>query len=425
MFQRPRPRSARPGGGFRSPARRRLLAVPLALAALLWLGAPLRASAPGVPAPPAPAGSDPARQEIGRLVQEQQQALDLTRVERLLAEAERRAGPSAPRLDGSALRQVLSGGGLPWQPADVARWLLSSLGREVVTATGLLLQLLLLGALAAVLQQLRVGGGEEVADLAQLAVHLVLFLIAAAQLTLLMQTVRSMVQDVHDWLLALLPVLMALLVGTANVATATLAHPALLFVVTLLADVLDRLVLPLLFLSAVVGMVGRMGERFQLTGFAGFLRELAVLALGLIFALFLGVVSVQGIGGAVADGAALRAAKFSAKAFIPVVGGMFSDAVELVLTSALLLRNGLGLVGMAGVFLVAALPILKLVAVSLALRFGQAVIEPWGAGALPGILGHLATSAVWFAVAAGTAALAAILGLGILLGSANLSLLFR
>ncbi|MDI3299474.1 MAG: hypothetical protein QJR08_09935 [Bacillota bacterium] len=389
----------------------------LALAALPLAPAPARAAA-------APA-SGPLQTEVDRLVQEQRQALDLTSVERLLADAEQRAGPAAPRLDAAALRRLLGGGGLPWSPAQIARWLLGAFGQEVGASAGLLLELLLLGALAAVLDQLRLGAGEELAGLAQLAVHLVLFLIAAAQLTLLMQTVRSVVQGVHDWLLALLPVLMALLVGTANVVTASLVHPALLFVVTLLADVLDRLVLPLLFLSAVAGMVGRMSERFRLSGFAGFLRDLAVLALGLLFALFLGVVTVQGIGGAIADGTALRAAKFSAKAFIPVVGGMFSDAFELVLTSTLLLRNGLGLLGVIGVLLLAALPILKLVAVGLAFRFGQAVIEPWGAGSLAGTLGHLATSAVWFAVAAGTAVMAAILGLAILLGAANLSLLFR
>lgn len=409
-------------GSAPDPARRRLrraLAAAALLAAVLF-PPPARAAA----APPA-GGPGGVQAEVQQLVQEQRQALDLTSVDRLLRQAEERAGPAAPRLDGQAVGRLLAGGGLPWSAAQVASWLVGAFGREVGASAGLLLELLLLGALSALLDQLRLGGGEEVAGLAQLAVQLVLFLVAAAQLTLLMQTVRTVVQDVHDWLLALLPVMMALLVGSANVVTASLVHPALLFVVTLLADALDRLVLPLLFLSAVAGMVGRMSERFRLTGFAGFLRDLAVLALGLLFALFLGVVTVQGIGGAIADGTALRAAKFSAKAFIPVVGGMFSDAFELVLTSTLLLRNGLGLLGVAGVLLVAALPIVKLVVVSLAFRFGQAVIEPWGGGPLAATLGHLSGTAVWFAVAAGTAVMAAILGLAVLLGAANLSLLFR
>lgn len=52
----------------------------------------------------------------------------------------------------------------------------------------------------------------------------------------------------------------------------------------------------------------------------------------------LGVISLQGTASAVADGVAIRTAKFVTGNFIPVVGRMFTDAADTVLTASLLLK---------------------------------------------------------------------------------------
>ena len=46
----------------------------------------------------------------------------------------------------------------------------------------------------------------------------------------------------------------------------------------------------------------------------------------------------------------MRTAKFLSGTFIPVVGGMFADAVEVVIGSALILKNAVGLLGVLAIF---------------------------------------------------------------------------
>ena len=67
--------------------------------------------------------------------------------------------------------------------------------------------------------------------------------------------------------------------------------------------------------------------------------------LGLFFTIFLGVISVQGASAAVTDGITLKTAKFITGNFIPVIGRMFSDATDTVISASVLLKNTVGIAG--------------------------------------------------------------------------------
>ena len=60
---------------------------------------------------------------------------------------------------------------------------------------------------------------------------------------------------------------------------------------------------------------------------------------------FLSVVSIQGTATAVADGVAIKTAKFVTGNFIPVVGRMFTDAADTVISASVILKNTIGLAG--------------------------------------------------------------------------------
>ena len=61
--------------------------------------------------------------------------------------------------------------------------------------------------------------------------------------------------------------------------------------------------------------------------------------LSVFFNDFLGVLSVQGTATAVADGIAVKTAKFVTGNFIPVVGRMFTEAADTVISASGLLKT--------------------------------------------------------------------------------------
>lgn len=286
----------------------------------------------------------------------------------------------------------------------------------------LLAGLVVLAILAAVLA----GTGGIMAEAAKARtahgmVLLALFGLAMTGFQQAMAVAQGAVQGMVSFLLATLPLLVGLSSAGVAPAAAALLHPFLVGAVNLGGLAVARVVLPLLFVSALLDLVSRCAGGVRLDGLARFLRQLALVGLGVILSAFLGVSTVLGVAASLADGVGMRTARFLAKNLIPVVRGMFADATELVATSTLLLRQSIGLVGLTGVCVLAALPILTILAAVLVYRLGAVAVQPVGGGEVAACLEGLAGSLTLAAVAVGAVAVLFFTGLGTLLAAGDLA----
>ena len=98
------------------------------------------------------------------------------------------------------------------------------------------------------------------------------------------------------------------------------------------------MVLPLLMVTALIECVNYLSDQYKLSNLAGVLKQTGMVVLGLTLVIFIGVISIQSVVGSVADGITLRTAKYATATFIPVVGKMFADTVELVMGASLLIK---------------------------------------------------------------------------------------
>ena len=137
----------------------------------------------------------------------------------------------------------------------------------------------------------------------------------------------------------------------------------LLLAVAFVGTLVEGIIFPLIFVAAVLGVAGNFSAEFPLSRLAGLVRTGCIALLGVVFSLFLGVMVVRGAIAPVADGAALRTAKFLTGTFVPVIGGMFADAVEVVVGGSLLIKNTIGALGLAAVGLTAAFPMMNLIGI--------------------------------------------------------------
>ena len=122
------------------------------------------------------------------------------------------------------------------------------------------------------------------------------------------------------------------------------------------------------------------------------MKTCAMGALGILTTLFLGIMAIQGVAGAVGDSLALRTAKFATDAFIPVVGGVFSEAVEAVVGSSLLLKNAVGIGGLIVICLMMVIPLLKIISLAFIYKLAGALIQPVGDNQLGDCLNSLGSN---------------------------------
>ncbi|MBJ6877983.1 hypothetical protein JG665_18595, partial [Vibrio cholerae] len=95
-----------------------------------------------------------------------------------------------------------------------------------------------------------------------------------------------------------------------------------------------------------------MSDQYKVTKLSKLLQNVSVGIIGIFLTIFLGVLSVQGTATAVADGIAVKTAKFVTGNFIPVVGRMFTEAADTVISASGLLKNTVGIIGLVILWLI-------------------------------------------------------------------------
>jgi stage III sporulation protein AE len=397
------------------------LFVVLALGALARpaLAAPRPQSVPAALGP-APAGSSGPPFSAGDLAQRQLQQLDTTEMRGFVADLDRDLGLPAGGFSWERLLQDARRHRLPLGPRAILRALAGVFAREVGTSLSLLARLLILVVLAAVLRQIRASFEREaVGRLADAVVLLALGALALAGFTLAGQVARGALDRLTSFMVAILPTLVGLLAASGAWTTAGLLHPLMVAALNAVGLAVRSWVFPLVFLAAVLDIVSSFAPTFRLTSLAAFMRQVGLGLFGLLLAGFVGVVAVQGAAGAVADGVALRAAKYAAKAFVPVVGGMFADAAELVISSGFLVRSAVGVAGLVLVALLVLVPLCKLMALWGAYRLAAALAQPVGGEEIARVLGGIASTLSLVAVAVAAVGLMFFLALAVLVGASG------
>lgn len=317
------------------------------------------------------------------------------------------------------LRSYLLGGRLVPNPEKLLAALLSVFTRQVQENLSILGELLVLVVLSAVLHQIEGAFDNAVVSrISDLVVFLAMGAICFVGFSLTIQVARTTVTNLSTLMLALLPAVTGL-VTLGGAATAALLQPTTVAAVGVAALVVRSVVFPLVLFSAVLDIVGALSPSFRTSSLSGLLRQVGVGVLGLVLIVFFGVVSVGGTAAAITSGVTLRAAKYATKTFVPVVGGMFADAAELMLASGFLLKSGIGIFGLLVVLLTVALPVLKMMALWAIYRLAAALAQPVGGETISHVLGGVAGAVAILSLSVAAVGLACFLAVAVTVAAAG------
>lgn len=372
---------------------------------------------------PAPARAGPQN----AWVDEQLQMVDAGEVERFIRQLNQEMGQfiGALSLD-EMVRSVLKSG-KPLDLGAVVRGLGRCLFAEVLGNLHLLARLVVLSILCVLLGHLQSGlrEGGTVGDLAYGACFLTLAIVATSGFRIAVTAAASAMDGMTNFMHALVPLLLSLLVATGSVASAAMMFPFLTFVIYAVGTVVKELVVPLVVLSAGIEVAGMLVEGSRVSKLAGLLRDTGVVILGLGLCCFLGVAAVEGATGAVVDGVAVRSAKFLTATFVPVFGKMLADTAEVVVGSSLLLKNAVGVAGLVVLALACVFPLLKVVALVVVYRVASALIQAIGEPRMAQCLASMGGCLMLVVAAVMTGAIVFFMAVAGLVVTANAAVMLR
>jgi stage III sporulation protein AE len=166
-------------------------------------------------------------------------------------------------------------------------------------------------------------------------------------------------------------------------------------------------------------------DKYSLSNLAGLFKQAGMTVLGLTLVVFIGIVSIQGVAGSVADGLTLRTAKYATATFIPVVGKMFADTVELVMGASLLIKNSIGIFGVLAIGTICIFPVIKLVSLIIIIKVAGALVQPLGDDKMAKCLDSIGNNLFLVFSALLTTALMCFLAITMIIGVGSVSMMFR
>ena len=92
--------------------------------------------------------------------------------------------------------------------------------------------------------------------------------------------------------------------------------------------------------------------------------------------IFLGIMSLETSISSSVDSLAIKATTSAVSNFVPVVGKFFSDSFETVVGASKIISNIGGALGIISIFIIAVVPIIKIVCISIVYNIFSALLEP-------------------------------------------------
>lgn len=203
---------------------------------------------------------------------------------------------------------------------------------------------------------------------------------------------RETAEAIQIFSKSMLPVMMTAVTLTGSPSTAALVYGGTMFALDLCISLVTGVFIP--SVSAYVAMItvnAAIGNN-TLSRLAAFLKWLIVSALKLLLTLFFSYITISGTVSHGLDSSTVKAAKFALSGSVPVVGSILSSAADIVLSGAVVLKNSLGIFGMACVAAICLIPFLRVGISYLVFKAGTALLSPICPPQLCGLLDGITSS---------------------------------
>ena len=221
-------------------------------------------------------------------------------------------------------------------------------------------------------------GGKSIGNIVHFVTYGVVIVFLGTTLVELIAMTSKTLTSLKSLMDMIFPVLLTLLTAVGGSVSVGLYQPAIALLGNIFISLITYFLMPLFIFSIIFSIVGNLSNNVKLDKFVGFLQGTFKWSIGLLFTLFLGFITIQGISASAVDGLSIRTAKYTIKSYVPIVGGYVSDGLSIIMASSMLIKNAVGTAGLLLILFSVISPVISLILFMLALRFMAGIIEPIG-----------------------------------------------
>ncbi len=162
------------------------------------------------------------------------------------------------------------------------------------------------------------------------------------------------------FMLSYIPVFSGVAIASGLPSSALIYHTTLIGVSQVVTQIASEFLAPLLSVYTAISLSGVISGNKALSGVSSVIRKVIIWSLTLTMTVFVGFITLQSFVTGVADLSVSRATKMVIGSFIPVIGGVLSDAISVARSSIVVIKSVVGSIGIAGALIIFAPTLIRL-----------------------------------------------------------------
>lgn len=278
-----------------------------------------------------------------------------------------------------------------WEKLKLFLW--ERLTYEVQNARHSMAQILIIAIIAAVFHNFSgMFQNPHVAELSFYVLYMLLITICLNTIQILVNSIASGMEKLLHFFQALGPVYFMGVALTTGSATAIAFYNIWLFLIYLVEILVSKILLPLVQAYIVIRILNDFSKEEYLSKFGELVHMAIKWVLRVLLAGILGMNVVQGMLSPAID-AVKRKAMLGGAESIPFIGDTMGGLAEVFLGSAVLIRNGIGILGVIICLAICIVPTVQMAFIVFLYRFTAAIIQPISEKRIVNCVGNMADGA--------------------------------
>ncbi len=284
--------------------------------------------------------------------------------------------PSSVEISFSELVGQLVSGDIQGVFDSLKDYLLDQLFYEIRTNRILLVQMVGIVFISAVFTNFSMAFSKTfVAETGFYLTYMVLFSLLLTSFMTAVQMASGLMSNMLKFMSALVPVFCLSVTFTGNIQTGIWYQQAMVTGITLTQWLVSKFILSLIHMYVLISLVNQLSKEDSLSKCADLIKTVAGWSLKTVLGIILGLNFIQSLVmpafDSLKNGWAMRVTSA-----VPGVGDAMGTAMQTVIGSAVLIKNGIGAAGLIVLAFLFLIPAVKLAVIVLMYQAAQAIVQP-------------------------------------------------
>lgn len=320
---------------------------------------------------------DYIREELERETQEQIKALDTGEWDNFLKNAQADGNDLIEDIDAKSFINKLVTGNFELDLKKILLQIINLFFKEIKINLIFMAKIMVIAVICGILDHMKSSfTASSVGELAWFACYTMVVILIVQSFTSILEVGKNAMEQIVNFVQVLFPIILTLLIAMGGITSSGILQPVTALLVGTSGTVLKNIMMPLIFFSAVLVLVNNVSDKIKLDRLCSLTKNICTWTLGIFFTIFVGVLSIQGALAASFDGVSIRTAKYAVETFVPIVGGLFSKTVDMIIGCSLLVKNAVGIAGLITIVMIALYPIIKILCLIAIYKISSAILEP-------------------------------------------------